>query len=53
MIWLLKEKTCFYNVFMTIRLKCFYDSLYIVVILAFTVEFFSANSAKFPLTFTE
>ena len=38
---------------MTMRLKCSHDSLYIVVILAFTVEFSSANSVKFPLTFME
>ena len=34
-------------------MKCFLDSLNIVVILAPAREFFSAKCALFPLTFTE
>ena len=35
---------------MTIQLKCFHDSLNIVVILAPSHDFFDAKSAQFTLT---
>ena len=51
---MLKVKNrCFQNVFMIIRLKCFHDSVNIVVILATGHEHLSYKCAPFPLTFTE
>ena len=50
---MIKAKQMFLKCFMIVRLKYFYDSLNIVVILAPDCECFSTKCVQFPLTFTE
>ena len=53
MILLLKVKQMFLKSFYDNTTEVFYDIINIVVILAPSREFFSANCDQFPLTFTE
>ena len=48
---MLKAKQIFLNIFMTIQLKYFHDSLNIVVILDSGREFFSTNFSLRPISF--